>query len=116
MPVFGLPGNPVSSMVSFELLAKPALRAMAGHSKSDLGPISARATSKVTLSHPSDGKTHYLRVFTERDKQNNLHITQSGEQGSHQLTMMARANGLAIVPEGAVFKFGDAVDVIPLAV
>ena len=49
IPVFGLPGNPVSSMVSFELLAKPALRAMAGFTPSDLGPPMVRAVSDDDL-------------------------------------------------------------------
>ena len=59
-PVFGLPGNPVSSMVSFELFARPALRTMMGHPGS-----TGRASSAVAddgLPPPPDGKTHFMRV------------------------------------------------------
>ncbi|MCE2512176.1 MAG: molybdopterin molybdotransferase MoeA [Acidimicrobiia bacterium] len=113
-PVFGLPGNPVSSMVSFELLAKPALRAMAGFPPSDLGPATVRAISDDDLSHRNDGKTHYVRVAATRDHQGVLHVTRSGGQGSHQLAAMTRADGLAAVPDGSAAGVGDLVDVILL--
>ena len=113
-PVFGLPGNPVSSMVSFELLAKPALRAMAGFPRSDLGPAMVRAISDGDLSHRGDGKTHFVRVAATRDPQGVLHVTRSGGQGSHQLAAMTRADGLAAVPDGAGAGEGDPVDVILL--
>ena len=114
IPVFGLPGNPVSSMVSFELLAKPALRAMAGFTPSDLGPPMVRAVSDDDLSHRSDGKTHYVRVAATRDHRGVLHVTRSGGQGSHQLAAMTRADALAAVPDGAAVDEGDPVDVILL--
>ncbi len=114
IPVFGLPGNPVSSMVSFELLAKPALRAMAGFTPSDLGPPMVRAVSDDDLSHRGDGKTHYVRVAATRDDRGVLHVTRSGGQGSHQLAAMTRADALAAVPDGAAVAEGDPVDVILL--
>ena len=113
-PVFGLPGNPVSSMVSFELLAKPGLRAMAGHGPEDLGPVTVRAVSDGDLSRRSDGKTHYVRVAAQRDERGVLHVTRSGGQGSHQLAAMTRADALAVVPDGAPAGAGDPVDVILL--
>ena len=113
-PVFGLPGNPVSSMVSFELLAKPAMRAMAGFPQSDLGPAMVRAISDGDLSHRGDGKTHYARVAATRDPNGVLHVIRSGGQGSHQLAAMTRADALAVVPDGVVVGAGDPVDVILL--
>ena len=113
-PVFGLPGNPVSSMVSFELLAKPGLRAMAGFPTPELGPATVRAISDDDLSHRNDGKTHYVRVAATRDERGVLHVARSGGQGSHQLAAMTRADGLAAVPDGAVVGAGDLVDVILL--
>ncbi len=113
-PVFGLPGNPVSSMVSFELLAKPAMRAMAGFPQSDLGPAMVRAISDGDLSHRGDGKTHFVRVAATRDPHGVLHVARSGGQGSHQLAAMTRADALAAVPDGAVVGVGDPVDVIVL--
>ena len=115
VPVLGTPGNPVSSMVSFELLAKPALRAMAGHAPDDLGPTHVRAVSDDDLSRRrSDGKTHYVRVSVARDDQGVLHVRRSGGQGSHQLAAMTRADALAVVPDGAPAAEGDPVDVILL--
>ncbi len=60
VPVFGLPGNPVSSMVSFELFARPALRKMMGHTVLDRPTIVAVADDG--LPRRVDGKTHYMRV------------------------------------------------------
>ena len=114
IPVFGLPGNPVSSMVSFELLAKPALRAMAGRSADDLGPESVPAVCDEDLIRRSDGKTHYVRVVAQRDGRGVLHVASSGGQGSHQLAAMARADALAVVPDGAGMGVGAPVDVILL--
>ena len=114
VPVFGLPGNPVSSMVSFELLAKPGLRAMAGYPPAELGPPAVRAISDDKLSHRRDGKTHYVRVAATRDGQGVMHVSRSGGQGSHQLAAMTRADGLAVVPDGEVVDVGDLVDVIVL--
>ena len=113
-PVFGLPGNPVSSMVSFELLAKPALRAMAGRRPDDLGPDLVRAVSDGSLRRKRDGKTHYLRVFARRDETGRLRVASSGGQGSHQLAAMARADALAVVPDGVGVDAGGTVDVILL--
>ena len=113
-PVFGLPGNPVSSMVSFELLAKPALRAMAGRGPDDLGPMLVKAVSDDQLRRGRDGKTHFVRVAAARDERGVLHVTRSGGQGSHQLAAMARADALAVVPDGALAGVGDPVDVIIL--
>ena len=114
VPVFGLPGNPVSSMVSFELLARPALRAMAGRGADDLGPTLVRAVSDDDLGHRGDGKTHYVRVAATRDDRGVMHVRRSGGQGSHQLAAMTRADALAVVPDGAQAGVGDPVDVIVL--
>ena len=114
IPVFGLPGNPVSSMVSFELLAKPGLRAMAGHGPDGLGPALVRAVSDGDLGRRRDGKTHYVRVGAARDDRGVLHVRRSGGQGSHQLAAMTRADALAVVPDGAAVGEGDPVDVIVL--
>ena len=114
LPVFGLPGNPVSSMVSFELLAKPALRAMAGHGPEDLGPALVKAVSEDELGHRGDGKTHFVRVAATRDERGVMRVKRSGGQGSHQLAAMTRADALAVVPDGARAGVGDPVDIIVL--
>jgi molybdenum cofactor synthesis domain-containing protein len=100
VPVFGLPGNPVSSLVSFELLARPAIRKMAGHPESawDRPMITAIADSPIKRS--SDGKVHYQRVIAHFKDDGRLHIDSVRSQGSHQLAASALANAIAVVPDG----------------
>lgn len=97
-PVFGLPGNPVSSMVSFELFARPGLRQMMGHP--DWGRMVIAAVAPDGLPRRSDGKTHFVRVRLETDQLHGVVATSAGGQGSHQLTAMADADGLAVVDDG----------------
>ena len=111
-PVFGLPGNPVSSMVSYELLARPALRKMAGHRRLDR-PV-RRAVSEEPFGRHDDGKTHFLRVTGSQDETGRWHVRKLTGQGSHQLTAMARADALAIIPDGAEIAAGDEVEIVPL--
>ena len=111
-PVFGLPGNPVSSMVSFELLARPAIGFMAGHTDTSLPLL--RAISEDTLGHSPDGKVHFLRVEGRVDDTGRWHVRRAGGQGSHQLTAMARADALALAPDGVEIAPGDEVEILPL--
>jgi len=112
-PVFGLPGNPVSSLVSFELLARPALRGMAGHSQ--LHRPEVAATAAEPFPRQPDGKVHYVRVVAERDPDGALRVRSAGGQGSHHLTAMARAHGLATIPDGGGVAAGDPVRLLLLA-
>ncbi|MCY4067630.1 MAG: molybdopterin molybdotransferase MoeA [Acidimicrobiaceae bacterium] len=113
IPVLGLPGNPVSSMVSFELLAKPALRSMAGFADAEVGPNLVKAVCGDDIHH-SDGKTHYVRCAARRDSSGVLHVSSAGGQGSHQLAAMTRADALAVIPDGAAVRRGDLVEAILL--
>jgi len=98
-PVFGLPGNPASSMVSFELFARPALRQMMGHPEPRRRPVTAVADDG--LPRRPDGKLHLVRVTAAFDKQDGrLHVRSAGGQGSNLLHSMALANALAMVPDG----------------
>lgn len=112
MSVFGLPGNPVSSLVSFECLARPALRKMAGHESLDRPTIKAVADEPLPR-HP-DGKLHFLRVHAEPGEDGRLHVTSAGGQGSHQLLGMASANALAMIPDGDGTVEGGDVEVLLL--
>ncbi|HVF32155.1 MAG TPA: gephyrin-like molybdotransferase Glp [Acidimicrobiales bacterium] len=110
-PVFGLPGNPASSMVSFELFARPALRQMMG----DPSPKRERilAVADEPLRRTADGKLHLVRVaatFSADDGR--LHVRSAGGQGSNLLRSMALANGLAFVPDGDGLDAGDEVHTI----
>ncbi len=111
VPVFGLPGNPVSSMVSFELFARPALRAMAGHE--ELSRPRVLATLEGALPRHLDGKTHFNRVAaTVVDGRSR--VRSAGGQGSHQLSAMAAADALAVLPDGPGAQDGDQVEVLLL--
>ena len=111
VPVFGLPGNPVSSMVSFELFARPALRAMAV--RSDLDRPRVRAIAEDDLRRRADGKVHFARVVVST-RDGGTYASSAGGQGSHQLTAMAAATGLAVLPDGNGVVEGDEVEVLLL--
>ena len=106
-PIFGLPGNPVSSMVSFELFARPALRKMMGHSALDRTTVLAVADEG--LPRRVDGKTHYMRVFGSFGDDGRYHIGSVGAQGSHQLAATSLADAIAIVPDGDGIEPGGSV-------
>jgi molybdenum cofactor synthesis domain-containing protein len=107
-PVFGLPGNPVSSIVSFELLARPALRQMMGHSPSTAGRQEVLAVADDGLRRRPDGKVHFARVHGAFGDDGRWHVRSTGAQGSHQLAATAAANALAILDDGdGVWPGGD---------
>ena len=110
VPIFGLPGNPVSSMISYELLARPALRKMMGHTHDLLRPT-VKAVLDAPIKRKQDGKVHYVRVFGSFESDGRLHVRDTGPQGSHQLAATALANGLAYVPDSMGIEAGAEVDV-----
>ena len=112
VPVFGLPGNPVSSMVSFELFARPALRKMMGHAVLDRPRVTAVADEDLRR-HP-DGKLHLVRVVATRGEDERWHVRSSGGQASHLLHAMARANALALLPDGDGVGVGERVETMLL--
>ena len=112
VPVFGLPGNPVSSMISYELLARPALRMMMGHEHPERPTI--QAITDVPLKRKRDGKEHFMRVVGHFGDDGRLHVRDSGPQGSHQLAATALANGVARVPDGEGLAAGATVEVFLL--
>lgn len=109
VPVFGLPGNPVSSLVSFELLARPALRKMAGHIDAAWDRPMIKAIADSPIKRSADGKVHYQRVIARFDDDGRLHIDSVRSQGSHQLAATALANAIAVVPDGGGVVVGGEV-------
>ena len=95
VPLVGLPGNPVSTMVSFEQFVRPAILCMLG--RTDLTKPTIRAVLDEGITN--SGRRGFIRVMVER-REGRFHARTTGEQGSGVLTSMSRANGLAIVPEG----------------
>ncbi len=108
VPVFGLPGNPVSSLVSFECFARPALLQMGGH-RARFRPLRT-AIAGADLGRRPDGKLHLDRVRVEWTGDGYV-ATRSGEQASNVLSATAAANGLALVPDGPGIAKGEPVDV-----
>jgi molybdopterin molybdotransferase len=113
VPVFGLPGNPVSSLVSFEMLARPALRKMMGHAELDRPRV--RAVADEPFRRRADGKLHLVRVHGSFGPDGRLHVRSTGAQGSHQLASTAGANGLALVADGDGIEAGADVEVALLS-
>jgi len=111
-PVFGLPGNPVSSLVSFELFARPALRQMMGHA--DIDRPRVRAVTDTDLRRVADGKIHYLRVTGHFGNDGRYHVAPVGAQGSHQLAATASADALVALPDGPGVGKGSNVDALLL--
>lgn len=111
-PLIGLPGNPVSSYVSFELFVRPAIRRLQG--RRDLDRPRLRVLLDEPLTGPPD-KQHYVRV-TLRRRDGRWHARPTGSQGSHVLSSMAACDGLAIVPADVDrIEAGDTAVVIVLA-
>jgi molybdopterin biosynthesis enzyme len=99
-------------MVSFELFARPGIGFMGGADATDLPLL--RAVSEDSLGHEADGKTHFMRVEGRVDDTGRWHVRRAGGQGSHQLTAMARADALALSPDGVSIEPGDEVEILPL--
>jgi molybdopterin molybdotransferase len=108
--VFGLPGNPVSAMVTFELFVRPALRRLAGHAGVGRPRLRARALARM----PNPGaRRGYLRVTLVRQG-DGYGARLTGEQGSGILRSMVLADGLAVVPPDTTVETGEEVEVIVL--
>jgi molybdenum cofactor synthesis domain-containing protein len=112
VPLLGLPGNPVSALVSFEVLARPAIGRMWGR---DLDRARVPARAAVALDRRPDGKDHLLRVTFSHDDDGVLTVAPVAAQGSHQLVATSVAEGLAVVPDGDGIAAGEVVEVLVLA-
>ena len=108
VPVFGLPGNPVSSLVSFECFARPALLQMGGHRARFRPQVVAAADAD--MARRADGKLHLDRVRV-RWIGDGYVAARTGDQASNVLSATAAANGLALLPDGDGLRAGDRIDV-----
>ena len=95
-PYFGLPGNPVSVFVSLEVFVRPAIMKMMGRRQLFRPEVSAKLTGEV---RGPRGKLQFARVDVHRDGAGWL-ATPTGGRGSNLISTVARANGLAMIPEG----------------
>ena len=111
IPLLGLPGNPVSAMVAFEIFARPSILTMLGKRRLRHPIVEGVLSGPI---HNADGRRVYARV--EVGRSNGVYYAQpTGPQGSNILTSMSRANGLAICPENVpVKRKGEIVQIIML--
>jgi len=108
VPHLGLPGNPVSSMITFEQFARPAILKMIG--KKVLAKPTIRAIIDGDITN-TDGRRVFARVVVTR-RSGQYYASLTGPQGSGILTSMVKANGVAVIPESSKgVKTGDMVDV-----
>jgi molybdopterin molybdotransferase len=107
VPFFGLPGNPVSAMVTFDLFVRPSLMKLLNR------PTELPTVTVVTAEDiQSDGRRSYLRVKLERGENGQLTARLTGTQSSGALMSMVLADGLLIIPEDVTFvKAGTALQV-----
>ncbi len=97
IPWIGLPGNPVSTMVTFELFVRPAIRKMMGQRLAFRRTVPVRVAEPITVGPKLQ---HFLRAIVSEDGTGPRSVRLTGPQGSGILTSMARANALLIIPEG----------------
>ncbi len=111
-PWIGLPGNPVSTMVTFELFVRPAIRRLLGYERLFRRPV------EVTLEEPvaiHAALTHFLRVIVTTHADGSLTARLTGPQGSGIVTSMSLANALLVVPEDRTrVESGERLHALPL--
>jgi molybdopterin molybdotransferase len=111
-PIFCLPGNPVSSLVSFEVFVRPAIRKMLG--KRNVQRQTIQATAQQPLKSPA-GKTQYQRGLLQREPDGRYSVSPVGGHGSHMIAAMAASNCLVVIgPEVTSVAPGSSVTVLPL--
>src|ERR1700731_3273652 len=104
-PAFGLPGNPVSTRVSFEVLVRPALRALAGHQSIERPRMSA--ILDLNLPTPDDGKTHFVHVSAKVQSDGRLHVVDSARHQSHLMSAIVACNAIAVLKTGGKYSAGE---------
>ena len=113
-PYFGLPGNPVSSLVTFELFVRPALRQLMGYAGAQRFRPTVEAEVRESFTVPS-GRRHYLRCRLTRRADGAYHAVTTGNQDSAVLKSLVLADGLLVVPEDRrEVREGDRLSVVLL--
>jgi molybdenum cofactor synthesis domain-containing protein len=111
-PIFALAGNPVSTLVGFELFVRPALRLLADRRTLDRPTLNA--VLDVGMPRRPDGKTHFVHVVAEINEDGNVHVIRAARLASHLLHAIAACNALAVVEDGDGLNVGQTVRVMIL--
>ncbi|MBZ0305162.1 MAG: hypothetical protein K8I82_03755, partial [Anaerolineae bacterium] len=111
IPFIGLPGNPVSSLMTFEVFVRPVLLKMLGQ------PTEARETEVIVGEEmSSDGRESYIRVNLRRDDEGRLTAFSTGSQSSGAISSLVKADALLVIPAGVTaVNRGDKLKVRPFA-
>ena len=107
VPIFGLAGNPVSTLVGFEAFVRPALRRLGGHRVLDR--LTINMVLDCPLSRERDGRLHLAHVVARVHDDGVVHVESVARQASHLLHAVARANALVFVPDGEGADVGETV-------
>lgn len=108
---FGLPGNPIAVVTTFQQLVTPALRQISGANECKRLRLKATATC---LLKKAPGRQEFLRGIFSQDDDGNLSVTSAGKQGSHILSSMSRSNCFIVLPaESSGVQIGDKVMIEP---
>lgn len=111
-PIFALPGNPASTMVTFELFVRPALRRMLGHGSQERPRVMARMTDAW---RKEPGKLAVLRARVTKEEPSGYHARLTGPQGPMSFQTTAAANALVLVPAASEgFRPGELVETMLL--
>ncbi len=106
-PYFGLAGNPVSTLVGFELFVRPALRVLSG--RRDVERPMAPMILDCALPRRRDGKLNLVHVSAQLESDGRFHVKEIARLGSHLLNAIAGANAIAMVPDGDGYEEGEEV-------
>lgn len=110
---FGLPGNPVAVVVTFQQIVAPALRQLSGASPSKPLRFTATCTSPLKK---SPGRQEYQRAILSQDERGEFFVASAGQQGSHILSSMSRSDCYIVLPEACKgVQAGDKVTVEPFS-
>ncbi len=109
-PVFGLPGNPVSTRVSFEVFVRPALRILGGHELVDR--LHVLATLDISLPTPDDTKTHFVHVSARVRGDGRIHVVEAAPHFSHLMSSLVNCNAIAILAPGGSHGVGESAPII----
>jgi len=112
IPIFTLPGNPVSAYVSFQAFVRPAIGALQDDDELQLSTVKAELTAPL---RSPPGRRSFLRAILDRQNPDGERVTPLTGQGSHQVATLGKANALITVPEWVVqMQAGEVADVLVL--
>jgi molybdopterin molybdotransferase len=111
-PLFGLAGNPVSTLVGFEVFVRPALRRLGGHRVLDR--LTLNAVADLAMNRKPDGKVHFVHVVSRVHDDGRLHVERAARHASHLLNAAADSNSIVVLANGDGAALGDEVRVIVL--